>query len=79
VGLPPLNDLAEITFRRCRLLAPSGLPGVVPEPSTWAMLLLGFAGLLGLSQDEDERGGVVNRGARDEAKQRNKEAPSKNA
>jgi hypothetical protein len=29
------------------------------------MMLIGFAGL-GLSQDEEERGGVVNRGARDE-------------
>jgi PEP-CTERM motif len=23
----------------------SGIPGVVPEPATWAMMLLGFAGL----------------------------------
>ena len=39
----------------------------VPEPSTWATMLIGFAGRLhGLSQDEGERGGVVNRGARDE-------------
>ena len=49
------NDTITITF------------GGVPEPSTWAMMLLGFAGLGFMAyQDEGERGGVVNSGARDE-------------
>jgi hypothetical protein len=33
-----------MSARWLRLVSPSGV-GSVPEPSTWAMLLLGFAGV----------------------------------
>ena len=41
------------------LFKPGAIPSTVPEPSTWAMLLLGFAGLAGASAYRRKLGGVV--------------------
>jgi PEP-CTERM motif len=37
-----VSDVGIGTFEQPRL---SGIGGVIPEPSTWAMMLIGFAGL----------------------------------
>ena len=51
-GAGGANSLAD-------LFKPGAIPGAVPEPSTWAMLLLGFAGLAGAAAHRRKLGGVV--------------------
>ena len=41
------------------LFKPGAIPSTVPEPSTWAMLLLGFAGLAGAGAYRRKLGGAV--------------------
>jgi hypothetical protein len=47
------SDIPDPSFR-IQFLTPVGLAGAVPEPSTWAMLLLGF-GLVGASMRAAKR------------------------
>ena len=51
-GAGGANSLAD-------LFKPGAIPSTVPEPSTWAMLLLGFAGLAGAGAYRRKLGGAV--------------------
>ena len=68
---PPGQSLTGKQWRRWQRNAdtrPRSVSSAVPELATWAMMRdrLRWSRLHGFSQDEEERGGVVNRGARDE-------------
>ncbi len=51
-GAGGANSLAD-------LFKPGVIPGAIPEPSTWVMMGLGFAGLAGAAAHRRKQGGTV--------------------